>query len=184
MNLQKEVEAMSLGDIGTVIAPPKAIASISISMLDLLVTKKQYTGIYVTASKPYATVVAQLQKHGVPTNNMFFIDMITMHVSGKANAVSNCYFANAPENVMEIAATLPKVAIAQPNIRFLILDSIATLAMYNTNDGIIKFIHFLTTALRELKMEGIILAPTDQTDPKILDFLHTLSDYVWEDDGT
>jgi len=184
MPVQKEVDGLALGDIATIVVNPKCISQCALDIVEVLVNQKHYTGIYVTVNRPYKSLCAALAKQGIDANNLFFIDMITLNVTGSATAQSNCYFANAPTSVMEIAATLTRVATEAPHVRFFILDSVGTLAMYNSTESISKFVHFITTALRELKMEGILLAPEQETDEKLLGFLHSLSDKVIKEGAT
>ena len=177
--MKKEVAQLKLGEIATILTGTKAVSLECQKSIQELVEKKHYSGVYVTCNIPYHSLIDMLAKRGIDTQSIFFIDMITMSVAGKAVDASNCYFVNAPDELQMIIETLTQVVQYRPHTRFFLLDSIATLAMYSKPERMRKFVHFITTALRTLQMEGILIAPKG-TNHQILEWLESLSDYVIE----
>ena len=60
--------------------------------------------------------------------------------------------------------------------KFLIFDSLNTLAIFNKPVTIARFAHFLTGKMREWKIKGIIITLEKETDPALLDELTQFSD--------
>ena len=60
--------------------------------------------------------------------------------------------------------------------KFLIFDSLNTLAIFNKPSTVARFIHFLTGKMREWKVKGIIITLEKETDETLLDELTQFSD--------
>ncbi len=64
--------------------------------------------------------------------------------------------------------------------KFLFLDSLSTLLMYNKPEIVAQFAHFLVTRLRRVGLIGIIISIEKQIDEKLLYLLVEICDKIWE----
>ena len=76
---------------------------------------------------------------------------------------------------MSVAMDQAVRALPREN-KFLIFDSLNTLSIFNKPGTVARFIHFLTTKMREWKIKGVIITLEKETEPALLDELTQFSD--------
>ncbi|WP_230741807.1 DUF7504 family protein [Methanooceanicella nereidis] len=160
-------------DISLVIANPYIYKQSSIEILKYFVNVKKMPGVYVTVNMPYESVRQSLADAGIDTRMIIFVDAITKTVGGNVDKVNGCFFLNRINDLTDMAVAISNAiqAISTDN-KFIMLDSVSTLLIYNNNTSVSKFIHFLTGKMRMWKMNGILLSLSTVNDT---DFLSQLT---------
>ena len=145
-----------------------------IDVVKLLVNDQQTPGVYVTLNKPYDIIQRILSKNGVDTRLIIFIDVASRT---EARKIENCLYIGNPEKLSDISVAIEQSikALTTPE-KFLIFDSLNTLAIYNKPATLARFIHFLASKIREWKIEGIIITLEKETEQSLLDELTQFSD--------
>ena len=130
------------------------------------VTKKS-VGVYITLNRPYSSLVPLLEHKKVNTKKIFFIDCVTKTVGGKEEGENVIYLENA-QGLTNLCMTIVEAVKALPGEnKFLILDTLATLSVYNSEGSVSKFVHFLTNKMRMLKLNGVLLSAEKEMDLKL-----------------
>ena len=124
----------------------------------------------MTVSKPYNTIINILNKSGIKTDRIFFIDCITsLSTSSSVMRAGNCVFCQ-PQALTNISIALTNAIESLPkdNDKLLILDTLSTLMLYNEAGTVTRFAHVLTGKLRAWGVKSIILTLEEETDKKII----------------
>ena len=174
--LEAELKALPENFVVMAIVPFRNFEEVNFHLLDLLIKRYDSKGSYITINRPYKSMVQLLKNKNINFKNMFFIDCITKELSERGSA-KDCYFVGSPSNLTEIAIALDPV-FKEGKHKFIFLDSLDTLAIYNPIDSVIKFAHFLTSKVRLHDISGIFLAVHENSDEKLMMELAQFCDKV------
>lgn len=164
------------------LAPSKKIQEVDLFLLKYFLNTKKAFCVYVTVAKPYQTMLNILGKNKIKTDKIFFIDCITpVSAGGGMQRVGNCVFCQ-PQALTNISISLTTAMQSLPkdSERVLILDTVSTLMLYNETGTVARFVHSLTTKIRQWKVRSVILTLEEETDKKVLSQLSQFVDKVIE----
>lgn len=177
--LESELKGLSENFVVMAIVPFRHFEEANLHLLSILVDKyksKDAKGSYITINRPYKSMVQLLESKNISHQNLFFIDCITKELKESINS-KKCYFVNSPGNLTEIAIALDPV-FKSGNHKFIFLDSLDTLTVYNPIDSVIKFAHFLTGKVRMHSISGVLLALHEKSDQRLVTELAQFCDKV------
>ena len=129
-------------------------------------------GIYITFNKPFATLAKSFEKVGLPVESLFFIDGITM-VSSSVEEGSHTLLGPATD-LSNVCVATSKAVSRFNDEKFIVLDSLSTLLIYNDGRAVAKFAHLLTEKMRRWGTCGFLL--TCEMNPK-RDLVPTLAPF-------
>jgi len=136
-------------------------------------SEQNIPGVYVTLNKPYEIVQRILENEGIDVRLIIFIDVASKTESKR---VGNCLYIDNPEKLSDLSVAMDQAIKALPSDKFLIFDSLNTLAIFNKPATVARFVHFLTAKMREWKVKGIIITLEKETEQALLDELTQFSD--------
>ncbi len=142
----------------------------NIEILRHLTQKENIPGIYVTINKPYNVMVTILKTNKIDTDMIIFIDAITKLGSEKElKKTENCLFIESPKDLSDIGIAMSQaIDSIKSKEKFIFLDSLSTLLIYNHAGTVAKFMHFLTSKMRTWKVRGIIISLEKESDKDII----------------
>jgi len=178
--LKKELENLPFQAVVMFVTDVKGYFKDSVNILKILINNLKLDGIYITINKPYQNLIESLNESKIDTKKLFFIDCITKTVGGKPEITENCLFIASPQNLTELGVALTQAMEAmkgKPN-KFLLLDSLSTLLVYNSAGTVAKFSHFLTTRIRLSKLKGVFIIVEKEMEEKLLLTLSEFCDKV------
>lgn len=128
------------------------------SLLRNFVGEKGMQGVYVSVNRPFVAVKRALAKEGIDHAKIRFIDMVSRMSGANQPEARNCDYLDAPTNLTELMLALEKAvdAIKQPR-KFLIVDSVATLLVYNDVEAVEKLVHALVGKANEWDTQTVLL---------------------------
>ena len=153
-----------------VVAPSDSTQQVTLDILKYFVNTKNNFCVYVTVAKPYNTIMNILNKNGIKTERIFFIDCVTsLSTSSSVMRAGNCVFCQ-PQALTNISIALTNAIESLPkdNDKLLILDTLSTLMLYNETGTVTRFAHVLTGKLRASGVKSVILTLEEETDKKII----------------
>ncbi|MBI2650701.1 hypothetical protein HYX04_05330 [Candidatus Woesearchaeota archaeon] len=151
----------------------KSYQKTAIDIVKSLVKEDGIPGVYVTLNKPYDIMQRILQSNGIDTRLIIFIDAASRT---EAKKVGNCLYIGSAEKLSDMSVAMDQAVKALPSEKFLIFDSLNTLAIFNKLATVARFVHFLTAKMREWKVKGIIITLEKETEEALLDELTQFSD--------
>lgn len=136
--------------------------------------KKEMQGVYVTINRPFEDLVKGVQLQGA--KGIQFVDMITLSSGGQAVKADNCMYLESPVNLFELNEAVEKgLARVQGEHRFLVVDAVSTLLIYNKPDEVEKLVHTLASKARSMNAFTALLMVENQENKGVLE---TLSQFV------
>jgi KaiC/GvpD/RAD55 family RecA-like ATPase len=138
-------------------------------VLKVLIGKKGMNGAYVTFNRPYSTLKTSITGMGLDLSKLFFVDLITESAGGNAERSTSdrCFYVSSPKNLTELSILMEQAMLRLPaEKRFVFIDSISTMLIYNDPDTVLRFIHSLTGKMRLLGVTGIIFLLEKESDEK------------------
>src|SRR3989344_9607851 len=152
----------------------KSYQKAAIDIVRSLVNEDGIPGVYVTLNKPYDIMKRILENSNIDTRLIIFIDAASITETKK---VGNCLYIGSAEKLSDMSVAMDQAVKAIPAAeKFLIFDSLNTLAIFNKQATVARFAHFLTGKIREWKVKGIIITLERETEQALLDELTQFSD--------
>jgi hypothetical protein len=136
----------------------------NIEIIKVLVNEQKNPGIYVTLNKPFDVMKNLLEKNKIDSKMVIFIDAFS-EASESRKRVKNCLYIGSPKNLSDISVAMDQAVKSLPTKeKFIFFDSINTLQVFNSPGTVMKFVHFLSTKIREWKVKGVIILIKTSTD--------------------
>lgn len=111
-------------------------------------------GIYVTLNKPFTNLARTFERAGIPVDTLFFVDAVTNVPSVEEHSTHICL---GPGNdLSNICIAISKI-VNRFQEKFLFLDSLSTLLIYNDPKAVAKFAHLLSEKMRRWGTAGSLL---------------------------
>ncbi|MBI2671147.1 hypothetical protein HYX18_04195 [Candidatus Woesearchaeota archaeon] len=157
----------------------KNYQEINLEFIKTLVNDQKTPGVYVTLNKPYKTLKALFEKRDIDISLIIFIDSITPQEEIKKT--KDCLFIGSPEKLSDISIAMDQAVRAIPSgLKFVFFDSLSTLLIYHNVAVIAKFIHFLSTKMREWSVKGIIISLESDSNKELITQLSQFCDLTFE----
>lgn len=151
----------------------------NLELLKIFLNEKKLSGIYINVSRGYDSISEMMISNGIDISHLFFIDCVTTGSGFKPIKKNSVLYVSSPSDLTEISIALDQLIQAIPNEeRFLFLDSLSALLIYNSPNITSKFAHFLTVKLRQWKICGILITLEKETDEKLLSLLSQFADKI------
>jgi tetratricopeptide (TPR) repeat protein len=125
-----------------------------------LVNERGMGGVYLSFTQPYDAITSTIKSMGTSTDDIYFIDCIS-RTAGKPphEKTENAVFVENPSSLEEVSMYLDRMlAKVESKKKFLFLDSLSSLLIYNTDKTVKEFTHFLINKIRLDGIAGIILS--------------------------
>ncbi len=130
------------------------------NMAQKLVNEKKMGGVYLSITKPSDGISSILSAANVSTDDVYFIDCISL-MAGKAQGGppnEKVTYIENPSSLEEISMYLDRMlAKVKSEKKFLFMDSLSSLLIYNTDKSVKEFTHYLINKIRLEKLVGVIL---------------------------
>jgi hypothetical protein len=151
-------------------------------VLRTIIEERCFAGIYITINKPYNTLIKYLKDNKINTKNIFFIDAISRVVGGGIRMTKDCLYIPSPTQLTDLAIAMTQAleSMKHKENKFIFLDSLSTLLIYNPFEVTAKFVHFIITRLRVFGLVGLIISIEKQIDERMLNILIEMCDKVVE----
>lgn len=152
--------------ITLILVDQKNYKKLLVNLLKVLVNEENAPGIFITFNYPYSFLRNLFDEENINTKNLYFIDCISQTMFVEKVSVSysevltteECIFLRSPTHLSELAIIVYELlsSIKNPQKKFVILDSLHAMSIYNSKDRVVKFTHFLLNKLRIFRMTGFI----------------------------
>jgi KaiC/GvpD/RAD55 family RecA-like ATPase len=163
--------------------PPKSIVMLEVPaeenpmkiIADFLRFRQNDGGIYISSNRPTNDLISRLQtykfdlRQSLEAGKMFIVDLVSKSVG--ASETKGSFYVASPS---ELSATQMAVEKAVENLngragdKWLLLDSVSTLLVFNSSGALLTFLHFLISRLRVLEYDGIIFAVEGSLEQSVL----------------
>ena len=151
-----------------------------------LANTRNMRGIYITINKPYEIVEKNFRKNDIKMENIYFIDMVTKYMNRQSGKESeNCTYIDSPSNLTMLAISFMQATkmLQSKNTDsvvpiFIMVDSLNTFLVYNDQNVVKRFFHFLISKSRELGCKCLMFSSNLKEVSSINSLIADFSDKV------
>jgi len=176
---------MKEGEILLLLTEGHAIRQETLSVLREL-TGKGIPVLLVSLVFPYFVARKAFDSEGISTDLVFFIDTLTKYSSGpKVETHPQCLFLTSPADMTELGIAVTKMLPRlPPGKQCVVLDDLSMLLLYANSATVLRFMHFLTSKIRLMEKNGVILTTAATPDPFVMSQLQILVDSIVRSNGS
>ncbi|MDD5111447.1 MAG: hypothetical protein PHG85_02780 [Candidatus Altiarchaeota archaeon] len=127
------------------------------ALLRIVVTETGVNSTYISISLPYQQLMQVLAKNNVPPEKLSVVDCIS-RMAGQKPEAGNAFFVEMPSYLEEVALYTERSLSQLSEPKFIFLDSLSSLMIYNDAHSVEQFTHLLINKMRLEKFGGIIIS--------------------------
>ncbi len=117
-----------------------------------------FNGIYISVHRPYISLVKTLKERGVKTDNLIFIDAASSATENNGINSEQCKYISKELKVDELTrAIYTSIPVLGSKKKFVFLDSLTTLTLYQPLSETMRFAEFLTRTLKKSEFQCVIV---------------------------
>lgn len=174
-NLFGMLQTLSPGSINLLVVKLHDYSSAAHALLSYYHAQKM-PGVYVSVNKPTQDI---LKGFSVPLAQTQFVDAITALTGKGTEDTQQITFIDSPLALVELnLAISDRMKSVVSNQKFLILDSISTLLVYNTPQSVEKFCHTVIAKNRSENVVGLLLMIESEDHHDVVETLAQFVDRV------
>jgi len=135
--------------------------------------------VYVTVSRPYSSLVNQYGELITNSKNIKFIDCVS-RIAGISKTDPNCVYIESPTILEKLGLEIINLfkEADEKAEKFLIMDSLSTLMVYNDPDIVTKFFYYLVNVTRSRSIHSAYLVIEEEEADKQIKKLINLTDKI------
>jgi hypothetical protein len=131
--------------------------------------QKHDSGIFITVDQPYVAIKKILDRGGVDTDRLHFVDCISQAATKRSMRGDGVLYISSPSAVTEVGiAVTDALAASTGEKKFIFIDSLGTFLIYNSTGSISKFSHFLITKMQIMGVDGIFMSVEKEMDDTLI----------------
>jgi hypothetical protein len=112
------------------------------------------SGLYITLNRPTATLQGSFEKAGIDGGELLFLDSIT---NMPQHDTESCCFLGRMRELSDLSSGVSKMVTENKGIKFVLLDSVSTLLIYNDPKSVARFCHSVAERLRKWGLAGAFI---------------------------
>ncbi len=176
---QIEGELSSLMDGWAVVLETSAENALEAGLVSIkILTGKGYNGIVLSASRPYANLLTLYRNNGIDTERILFMDCITKSQSSTPPQAGNVMYLDGLSALTNISISIDKAIKQTVGNKFIFIDSLTTLLIYNEPGVFARFIHSILTKTRINGVNSLLIYLESETNREVRAEITQLCDRV------
>ncbi len=152
-------KAITINQSVGIILPGNNYSDLVQAFFEYMLSKPEDAWVYVTITKPYDNIISQFGEGISESNNIKFIDCIS-RAAGISKVDSNCIFIESPTMLEKLGLEIMNIfkEVDENTNKYLILDSLSTLVIYNDPEIVTEFFYQMANRTRVRNIHTISLA--------------------------
>jgi hypothetical protein len=136
-------------------------------------------GVYWTANRPHHLLADHLSRGGVDPGSLQYVDCVSAMTGVMPPPVPGVQFIESPTMMEKALLRTDQLVRRLPaGKRFLVLDSLSTLSVYNGAPAVSELSHTLITKMRMNHVPTALILVERQADGELMDQVRPLCDDV------
>jgi KaiC/GvpD/RAD55 family RecA-like ATPase len=147
------------------------------AVVDIYSSKRDIEVVYVTATISYQAITDILKALEIDASKVHFVDCISHTMMSSALHGSQVLFVESPtmlENIMLKTEYLLRKSGDKEKL--VLLDSINSLAIHNSNNVLSEFLHIFVSSLRSRGVNTLILSIMEHTSQELSNMVNLVCD--------
>ena len=114
--------------------------SLRVTVNHILKSLQENPVIYINLINTYNSLISNLKKDEIKTDNIFFIDCITQLAGGDVSEQENVLFIRGAPDLTSLEIAISQLFERIPGEKWLVLYAMRILKIYNKEDTVLRFI--------------------------------------------
>lgn len=182
IKLESALKRITENRIIQVVIKSDHYSAVQTGLLEFL-KKKFGKGVFVSANKALVNLFDS-KEQPEKESSIVFVDMISESAGTEKPIGKNLHYLESPQNLMELNELAEKTLSEMSGPKFLLLDSLSTLLLYNKPETVEKFVHTLAGKIRNLDALGIFLTVQLKENEDAIRVISQFCDHTIEIDET
>jgi KaiC/GvpD/RAD55 family RecA-like ATPase len=174
--LDEEIAGLPEGWIVMLETPPEKSLDLSLASIKAL-TDKGFTGVVISANRPYKSLMSLYEKNGIDAGKVRVIDCISGKDPGNPDG-DRVVFLEGVSALTSISYALNQIIDRTQGKRFVFIDSITTMLIYNAPEIFARFTHNMLTRMRIAEVNGLLITLDTETNKEIRAEIGQLCDKI------
>jgi len=176
--IRKGLKKHETGYIALIITSAETYIILYFKILKLLLNELKYSGIVVSINKPGPILLDQMKEKGIDPKELSIIDCIS-EITGVEKKKDGIVYVSSPSNLTELSIEIKKVLDrAKKKRSFVMIDSLASLLIHNSSGSVLRFLNFLTTRMKSMKVGGVFIVVEEEFDKRFINQIIEFCDQV------
>jgi len=111
-------------------------------------------GLYITLNKPCAFLQGAFEKDGLAPGNLVYLDSIT---NTPERRTESCHYLGRMRELTDLCIALANMISEEKEVKFVFVDSVSTLLIYNDSKSVARFCHSVTEKLRSMGLPAALV---------------------------
>jgi hypothetical protein len=111
-------------------------------------------GLYISLNKPCAVLQGAFEKDGMAPGGLVYLDSIT---NTPERRTSSCHYLGRMRELTDLCIAMVKMISEEKEVKFVFVDSVSTLLIYNDPKSVTRFCHSVTEKLRSLSLPAALV---------------------------
>ncbi len=181
LKIEKELEGLKQSYIVLMTVDSQSYSDIIPGLFKRFVNKQKIPGVYIAVNKSYERLVGEPKLCKINFENVRIIDMTTKMTGSRMIRDRNVDYLESATDLMELALLLEKrLGKIKERQKFIILDSVSTLLVYNETPQVEKLIHTLIEKVNKFKAKGILVMVKSKEHTGVIQTISQFCDRVAE----
>lgn len=133
---------------------------------------------YVSANKPYATLIKNFKNCKIDTGKFCFVDCVTKGAGGTEEG-GKVTCVSSPKALTEMNIAIKRV-LESGKAGITVFDSLSTLLIYEDPSVVTRFVHSIVSVFRSLGSKGVLISLKDDVKNEFVKDLSMFVDKVVE----
>ncbi len=139
------------------------------------IKNKSFKLLYITSSLPAVSVEEKIRHAGL--EDYYIIDSVTTDVLKDCNDSKKIYI-NSPGDLTEISINIENL-LKKDSTTFIVIDSVTSFLIYNSENEILRFVHFTSSIAREKNSKLVFIVVQNSGLSK--EFLDKMRSFIDEE---
>lgn len=146
---------------------------------DLVKTLSENYGkiIYVSLNRLYNPLKRKMQQDKIDTSKFLFVDCVTRTAVAQPEEHDDCIYVSAPNALTEISIAITKI-IQTHYPEILIIDSLSTLLIYESQMSASQFIHSISNKMNAFGVNACFTILNGEKEQPLIKDMNLLLDKV------
>ncbi len=172
-------ELADVGDDAIVLISSRAEGHMRmvLGLLAIVLNEKENGGIYVSVSRPYRYIHSNLEKNDIELGNLYAIDCVSQMAGKVGEKLESVAYVENPSSLEEISMYVDRMlAKIEGERKFILLDSLSSILIYNNPKSVKEFTHFIINKMRLEGIGGYILTQDKKDAQDLIQTIRPLLD--------
>jgi len=175
--IEKELDGLPEGWIMLLETSAENSLDVAIAAVKAL-TDKKYKGIILSANRPYSNLIDVYKRNNINTERIFVLDCISKSQNINLERANDVLFLESASALSNISISIDETIKKNEGKKFIFIDSITAMLIHNKSDIFVRFIHYILTALRIKKINGLLISLGTETNKEVRAEIVQLCDKV------